>query len=88
MGPTFGISHFSFFYPVFFKKKISKMCKLEERDQFYVNLAIKNLIVFKVFFTGIFIFKDFVKKKKTNFKDMCIFVANKLLNTYVTRSYT
>lgn len=54
------------------------MCKLEERDQFYVNLAIKNLIVFKVFFTGIFIFKDFVKKKKTNFKDMCIFVANKL----------
>lgn len=42
------------------------MCKLEERDQFYVNLAIKNLIVFKVFFTGIFIFKDFVKKKKTN----------------------
>lgn len=64
------------------------MCKLEERDQLYVNLAIKNLIVFKVFFTGTFIFKDFVKKKKTNFKDMCIFVANKLLNTYVTRSYT
>lgn len=63
------------------------MCKLEERDQFYVNVD-KNLIVFKVFFTGIFIFKDFVKKKKTNFKDMCIFVANKLLNTYVTRSNT
>lgn len=51
-------------------------------------MSIKNFIVFKVFFTGIFIFKDFVKKKKTNFKDMCIFVANKLLNTYVTRSYT
>lgn len=44
------------------------MCKLEERDQFYVNLAIKNLIVFKIFFTGTFIFKDFVKKKKNKFQ--------------------